>query len=223
MSGITQGLLASYKSWVSGKAFQVDTAWTLTTGLQAYYKMEDNTDYWGTNNATATGITYAAWKVNNGSVYNGSSKFSTYAQSIGTADFTIACWYKASGASWNPSVWSNNNWGNYCNAIFIWTTLYFEIFSNNCTYAAPLDWAWHLLICSRSGSNMYMYIDNSQVATSGSVTQNGWSATMVFWGRPFDGNTLFTWSLDEAWIWTKALSSQERTDLWNGGAGQTMV
>lgn len=128
--------------------------------------MEDNKDIWNGNNATDTGITYAAGKVNNGSVYNGSSKFSTYAQAIGTSDFSIACWYKASGASGNPSIWSNNNGGNYTDAIFIGTTLYFEIFANNVSYAAPLDGNWHLLICYRSGSSMYMYIDNVLVAST---------------------------------------------------------
>ncbi len=217
MSAIQQILLGK-TMWPK---FQVDTNWTLTTSLQAYYKMEDNKDIWNGNNATDTWITYAAGKVNNGSVYNGSSKFSTYAQAIETSDFTVAAWYNTSSSAGNPVIFSNNNWLKYTDCAYISTWWYFSIFANFISATVTLDSNWHLMICSRNWANMYLYIDNVLLA-SGWVTDNAGSSTMVFWWRPFDSASLLTGKIDEAGIWTKALSSQERTDLWNSGNWQTM-
>src|SRR3990167_7030600 len=77
------------------KVFQVDTGETLTTSLISYYKREDATDFYGSNNGTDSSVTTVAGKVNNAGSYNGTSSKTHLADTgfqTGSGARSISCW-----------------------------------------------------------------------------------------------------------------------------------
>ena len=89
-----------------GKRFQVDTAGTLTTGIISYYKLEDSTDFWSTNNGTATNVTFSTGKVNNSgtsSVNTGRIEISQSA-TLHPTQFSISCWFNSTNVATTQEV-----------------------------------------------------------------------------------------------------------------------
>jgi hypothetical protein len=68
-----------------------------------------------------------------------------------------------------------------------------------------------------------LYRDGSNVGSSSISAANAGGGTGSIGVNGTGGNsTYFPGDIDEVGIWSKALSTQEITDLYNGGAGQTM-
>ncbi len=82
------------------------------------------------------------------------------------------------------------------------------------------DWNFHLIIWQRSWTTASLYIDNV-------LAQSLWWANanldntepITFWNfKSLNPALFYAWCFDEIWTWNKALSSDERTALWNGWA-----
>jgi len=84
------------------------------------------------------------------------------------------------------------------------------------------DGEWHhvAITFDDSNSNYYVYLDGSQI---GSGTQAGdlssSTGTRIGTRSGIDGARSFDGLIDEVGIWSRALSSDEVGDLWNGGNG----
>jgi len=227
------------------KAFQVDTWWTLTTNLVSYWKMEDTTDYWGTNNWTNNWVTFTTWKVNNWWNYNWSSNYIVLPNSSDfkiTWPFTISMWFKTTSPS-DMSLfqsWSQNINNAWIRLWFLSWNFRFETWSNTwwtqwidwemTTYSSTwyIDGNWHLIQAIYDWTTLSIYLDNV-LKSSTSWTNNPWYATINY-VRLWELNNSWAelwyylnWMQDEIWIWSKVLSSQERTDIWNSGNWQTMI
>ena len=222
------------------KHFQVDTGGTLTTSLVSYYKLDsDSIDFWGSNNGTDTAMSYqSAGKVGNGATFNGSTSLVNFGNVLdaGSGPWSVALWLKTSttgvsqhliGKTFNdisPSWDVKINASNLISAD-ISDAVDFDIVTSGTTTVT--DGLWHLVIFTWvAGGAMHIYIDNVQADTGSSAssrnTTNTKNAKMGI-DDAASPHFPYTGMLDEVGIWTKVLSAQEMTDLWNGGSGQTMV
>lgn len=218
---------------------------TLDTGLVSYYKCDEASgnaaDSVGSNTLTNVGtVTYSAGKINNGANFT-SGKYltinsNTSLQLVG--DMTISCWaYYTSGGSGGPMVTKSNGSASNVNYEFefVWQSL------NSGTN--QLDWAssntsnfylnhsttiptlsantWYHMVAVRSSGNITFYVNGTSYAGTGwhGASSNIGASTIPFQvGQRYD-NYNFPGSLDEVGIWSRAITSAEVTQLYNGGAG----
>ena len=103
--------------------------------------------------------------------------------------------------------------------------LYTDIAGNEATWSfSPSANTWYFIVWSQTGTTPTLYVNNSLVTVSGSVgaiTDAGVAMTIGY-GYGGGGNQNFNGDLDEVLLYSKVLSANERTDLYNGSAGQTM-
>ena len=78
---------------------------------------------------------------------------------------------------------------------------------------------WYFICVVHAGSNVYFYLNN--VLQTGSVVSilPGSVSDNMFWGSTSVPGSYFDGMVDEIGWWEKGLSSGERTDLYNAGAG----
>ncbi len=219
------------------KHFQVDTGKTLTTGLQAYYKLEDANDFWGTNNFTNGGATFVTGKVNNavdfGSI-SPSTKSLTIASNLGTsAEVSFSTWVNITtqvGTNSNATIWQlqdnvnkvnysiNYNDTNGIKGLRVSRSLpgageNVAIF----TYTL-IPGTWYHIVYTYNGSIVTCYVNNTSIGTFASTGYGNTDQGLQF----FIGNGI-AGKEDEFGVWSRALSPAEISDLYNGGSGQTIV
>jgi len=202
----------------------------LTTNLVSYWKMNESSgnavDELGTNTLTNSGVTYAAAKINNGAVFNNVS--TTYLEKASVAsvtDFSFSFWLKmTSWGSANPiidklpggtgyRVWGGTSWSgllltvNGTNWSYVWT---------------PTTGVWYHLVWTYSGGTAYLYKDGNTtpVDTKTGLTLTDGSQTLGFGNRAAHDQKM-DGALDEVGYWSRAITSSEVSQLYNGGSGLT--
>lgn len=91
------------------------------------------------------------------------------------------------------------------------------------------DGNWHFIIVTKNGlnpANIYIDNGNDEATDGGSMgtpddLSNADNLTLFAQGGL--GSGFLDGEIDELGFWNRALTSQERTDLWNSGNGQTMI
>ena len=222
---------ASY-ALASTAQFQVNTlsGGSLTTSLISYYPMSGNSnDYWGTNNGTDTSVTYGTsyGKVAQGALFGGSSVITLSAYpTFGTGNFSIFNWVKTSvtGTRKGMVSWGGNTTNNGVN-LFINTSNHLE-FDLSFTVGPAgsvniADGNWHLVGVVNTGGSMQLYTDGSADGSAVGMSPNITTGGSKEIGADLSP-TYMNGDIDELGIWSKVLSTTEITDLYNGGAGQTM-
>ena len=220
------------------KHFQVDTAGTLLTGLLAYYKLSaDALDFFGSNNLTASNITYP-----DGAAFNGSNSALYRNALISGLGFSISFRFKLtsnynSGNSNEISLWNENTSGqspacyfNHASGGHPGSIRCYIYGGANCdSYTTTNSWVggtWYnfVMTCDTSG-NIKFYINGADDTIHVSAETSGliWSSIIAFMCNNFYSDFSVNGSIKDIGIWTKILSTQEITDLHNGGNGQTMV
>lgn len=222
-------------------AFQVDTGGTLTNGLRGYYKLDTNSnDSWagsdGLINGTDTSVTYdVAGKVGFAAAFNPASSskvdFGNYLDAT-TTPFTISGWMVAWTVANYPCVVCKTNYDGVSDyeVRFVNSTGQLnagwygaagdQVSTASSTFA---DGVYHQFTMYRDGSNVYLETDRWQSVSATNNLRNVTNALSARLGLDAGNNYPFHGSVDELGFWDRALTAQERTDLWNGGAGQTMV
>ena len=228
--------------------FSLDTAGTLLTSLVEWWKMEEASGtrlgYFGGNDLTDNAtVTQAAGKVGSAAQFTAAnseflSRLDNAALSTGDIDFTFAGWVyldadaqmtilsKLNGGAgdteyflyYEPGATDRFRWAVYDGTNSIGTV------DANTFGAAALS-TWYFVECWHDVTNnqVGIRINNGGAdvaATSGAAgdgtgtfRMGAYHATpQVFW----DGR------IDEVGFWKKLLSSQERSDLYNGGSGNTL-
>jgi len=218
------------------KSFQVDTNGTLTTSLVAYYKLNDATDFWGTNDLTnVASVTFVDGKVGNCAQFNGTTqKLTTTTQwADGIGAMTMAGWVFLTSTNQRGLFFGNGEdlvgW-----QAGVGSTADADSTGNNFDgVAATVAWLpfgtfgsanWHFVVMTYDGAgNWNGYVDNgaavSRVATP---HPNPTGGSSLGWAKQNTADYFFNGNVDEFGFWSKVLSAQERTDLYHGGNGQTM-
>lgn len=200
----------------------------LTDNLVAYYKLDESSgnasDSVGSATLTNTSVTYGTGKINNGAVFNGSANLSSVSQAgFSLSTMTMAVWFKENTTSGTQRNLIQNtktsNGGNVDLAIAgngnIKATIYrsspflaYDLLSTGKNY---YDDAWHLAIVTYDSGSLKVYVDDVEVASG--------STTAITVGNFLTVGNGWIGAEDEVAIWSRALTSDERTALYNSGAG----
>ena len=221
----------------------------LEQNLLSYWKLDESSgnaaDSVGSKTLTNNSVTYAAGKINNGAVFNGTSSSLTNTSSFFTdVSGSISLWLKTSVAGTPNQFLFSQGIATVNSRVVLSTSvvangdLYFDSTVSGVGqltfYTSSLSLAdgnWHHIVMTVDSSGNKIYKDGSQV-TTGITYQVGTSATQKWFNiftadRLNIGNTTynnftggyFNGSLDEIGVWSRALSAQEVAQLYNSGNG----
>jgi hypothetical protein len=209
----------------------------LTDDLKAFYSLDDANDahlngYHLTNNGT---VTFVAGKVGNaGDFESGSSQYLSRADnadfSVGNMNFTLAAWFRIESCG-NGSVVqkAGANDLEYDLRVDASCVLSFRVsssagFTNLTTIVtagslSTATWyyavAWH----SATDDKIYLSVDDG-TAVEGAYSAGSYDSGASFRiGGYSDYSEYFDGLIDQVGFWKRALTSQERTDLYNAGSG----
>ena len=179
----------------------------------------------GSNNITATNISYASGKVANASIFNGSSSY-IVANGVMTAsqldsDFTLEVWANADDLSAGIRQWI----AFYQYRIILLSTsanvLRFVIGGTNEITHTITTGAYYHIIIKRDKINGLSLIVNTVTEDTDSFTGNGASISRnTYIGRQ-DNSAIehYDGKLDQFRFYTRVLEDYEITNLYNGGNG----
>jgi hypothetical protein len=225
---------------------------SLTNGLVSYYNLEGNAnDYYGSNNGASNNALYGTnyGKVGQGAEFGSGKYIQLPSYLVAPTDSTsINLWfYQLGSGSGNQPQYStiacgqsdSSENGGYWWACISGTAAYstgnvsggFAI--NGTRYqldsgvAIPVN-AWTMVTITYDRSTMRIYVNgvlrNSIAASGNIVPYGGGGLGPLRLGREqFAGDNDFNGYEDEPSVWNRALTANEISDLYNAGAGQTMV
>lgn len=215
----------------------IKTHATLKNNLAAFWSLEDDFSDAHTNGIDATlynSPTFSAAKINDGlNLVRASQQYAqapTHAALDG-ADITIAGWvYLASGSVHRIFRRINTVTGHLLELLYDGSNLRWAANGNGLghnVYNAMSTGVWHFVVArfkwvSSSEEYISLYIDN--VLASGDNFLSAGSSFDItgqplLFGQAGGGVHFMDGSLDEWGYWTRELTSGERADLWNSGAG----
>jgi hypothetical protein len=241
----TVGGCTSALSTVVVNVTSVDISQVPSSNLIANYKFNSNANDASGNNIgtlqnspTQTADRFGV--ANKAYTFDGSSQYvSTANVYVAPADFTISIWFKTNTVTGGRLIGFGNaqtgSSGNYDRHIYMNNTgqIYFGVYPNAVvTINSPLSYNdnnWHLATASLSASTgMALYVDGVNVASNtGNTTAQNYTG---YWRIGYDNNSgwtsqpsdyYFTGSLDDALIYSRALTAAEVTTIYNSpdGAG----
>lgn len=193
----------------------------LLTNLVHYYKCEDTTDSAGSATLTDTSITYSTGKNNNGRVQNASTDRST--ATLTASMKSLSFWINMSDNTTNYFFKYSTGASDF--QVYIEGASKINMFGPSGTKETSGTYStgtWYHIVCVADGASSKLYI-NGSVAALGTDTFTGTSfgTSSVTWTiGNYNTNTLgMIGTMDEIGFWTRALSSDDVTALYNGGTG----
>jgi hypothetical protein len=216
-------------------------------GLVAYYKLDGNSnDSVGSNHGTVNGATYtASGKINGAYDFDGVNDYIDLNDTIsklfeGTKNYTFSCWAKFDNLSVNRTLLASKRGvsygylyrnciisGGYNGSVFFGRTNtsgedYCETPSSTITTNT-----WYHIVVTYDGSQMKIYVNNSlptgvnnPKTSTRSASDGGYAAI----GKLAENNSSYYHMdgiIDEVGIWSRVLTSDEITQLYNNGNGLT--
>lgn len=223
--------------------FQVDAGGTLTTSLVSYYKLEDVNDFWSTNNLTNNGSTpFNAGKVNNAADFGASNttKYltSTADTGINGGAISLSAWVNITTAPGTGVRYTIVDSGNSTNQVEYYLfyqdvsgTKQLQFMRNKGGVAVEVvtvntiltTGTWYHVVGTYNATTLILYLNNvsqGSTASSGNGTAGIGNAIEV---GSINSVDKISGLVDEYGLWSKALSTTEISNLYNAGAGQTMV
>ena len=214
----------------------------LTDNLVSYWKLDGNSnDSVGSNNGSDTNITYGTsyGKINQGALFNGtSSKILTNYQPT-YADTTIAGWIKTTmtgrGQFFGNTPHSGTDFlvmeigQSTAGKIYFYWQSASGVYKMLATTGTVNDGNWQFLTFTRTSTTLKIYLNGSEttVDTTGAgtigdlVAEDGFAIGARNDGGGGTPRFFFNGSIDEVGIWSRALSSDEVSTLYNSGNGLT--
>lgn len=215
----------------------------LTTNLVAYYACDEASgnliDALGSNNLTDhNSIGAASGRVNGGRDFEASSsQYASHADSAtfsrGDTDFTIAAWFNLESAPDESTIVSKWDEGgaDYEYSLFWFGGLKFFVQPNPGQFPAAA-WGgsfstgtWYHVVAWHDATNDELGIavnDGTPVTQSHATgVRDGAADFAVGYCQGGASNRYFDGIIDEVGLWSRVLTSGERTALYNGGNGIT--
>ena len=206
----------------------------LIDSLVSYYSCDDNgsfPDAHGSNNGTINGASFtASGLIDNAYDFDGINDdvdvgdFGTIFD--GTADFSISMWVKGEAFAGADTIIGfrdgTNNQIRFTGGDIDWFLRETDATQQNATSSVTTfntgTWYHLIFVFDSGGTGMKVYIDtvnDGSNAFNGGIQDSGLNNHI----GSAEGSNAFDGIIDEVGIWSKALSSQERSDLYNAGAG----
>ena len=82
------------------------------------------------------------------------------------------------------------------------------------------DESWHFIVAEYDGSDIYIYVDNVQEATTSCTSTIPYTTDCYFYIGSHAHTSYADGYIDEVGYWHRALTSDERSELWNSGSGK---
>lgn len=219
----------------------------LTDNMTSYYKLDDLTDSHGSNTLTNVNtVTFVSGKSGLGNAATGGDPNSTKHLYHGDTNSPVGISLSQMQTAWSMSAWIKEDSRDVAgaNAVSIQcangtqrTTmqlrsingvLNFVIYDGASNLYATsqtlTDDTWYHVVWGYNGSNMLVYVNASNVLTqSRSISQanDAHSGAMAILANRENGNAGTYWSglVDELGVWTRFISTDEITELYNSGDG----
>ncbi|MEI8198161.1 MAG: LamG-like jellyroll fold domain-containing protein, partial [Phycisphaerae bacterium] len=208
----------------------------LPTSLKALWRLDEGT---GTvandtangtaNNGTITGATWAAGKIGNSLVFNGTSSYVTVTDTTSseldmTSAMTVAVWAKGATTSLAGNDAFVSKASAYTFGPSAARTIRFQAYIGgayrSATYVIPAGpdlSQWHHYAATFNGTTLQLYFDGAAVGTptayTGTIAVNN---NALYLGRI--GSIYFNGSLDEARLYNAALIAADISSLYNQAA-----
>jgi concanavalin A-like lectin/glucanase superfamily protein len=213
---------------------------SLTTGLVSYWALENTADSKGSNTLTNTGtVTFAAGKHNNAASFSGAgeqtlSRGGASGLSISAVTgFTMSGWFRQTNIGVARAWLSKFDIGNNLYEYLLYNTggnLTFDVIGGTGDYGdvtstssgALANATWYFVIAGWDPTDQKCFLKvDGGAATQGSALPsppyNDNSVPFLINADAGAGPTAIL--IDEVGLWNRVLSSQERSDLYNAGAG----
>ncbi len=240
------GIICSFVP-VSTYEFDIDTDGTLLTNLKYYARLNASSNDFSTNakSGTDTLVTYssAAGKVNNGadiSASAGKIKLTGVGTYSYTDSFSLCAWVKVPSlpaAETRLIALPTTNNGHLDMYISVGASAggsYLQAKMqrhNQATDATSsttaLTTAYSFIVFTYNGTTGTLYLNNTSIGTLTASAITSATASeddaLMLDANEYQTSSSMNIYCDEVGFWNKVLSAQERTDLYNGGTGQTMV
>jgi hypothetical protein len=167
---------------------------------------------------------YEAGKVGNAVLFDSAignewlHRHDAWDASVNGGKFTVAFWFNGSGrgcAFYLGDIWIDLNRSATPGSSYTLSV------STDNQYVSPsiTSGEWHFICIYYDGTGLFVEVDNVLVASdTSSADPNTSNDAETGMGQPYSGQFLF----DEAAIWQRDLTADERAYLWNGGAGRTL-
>jgi len=210
----------------------------LTDNLISYWKLDETSwnasDSVWSNTLTNTSVTYSSWKINNWAVFNWSAKLEKSSTSSlePTSALTYWFWFKVNNFSVNHGFLVKNHSTTWASPyisywvrmittksmdtfISLWGALIEYGVSDPIWYSA---WTRYFYVFTYDWSYTRTYINwtkREETSRTWSIAYNWWSLNLWtdLWWDSVQG-----W-VDEAFIYSRAISSTEVTELYNSWNG----
>lgn len=214
---------------------------SLTDNLVAYYKLDESSgnaaDSVGSRTLTNTDVTYTTGKISNGAVFDGdSAKLVRSAEDLGiTNAWTFTCWVKPAAADMTGKnildIRPNSGAANYIGIQGVANMGVRVLFFNSSgsvikdyksSNNALVNGSWTFVCLSWDGTNFNIYINgsanNATKSTDNSGTMTNTNRSLYVGVEAGSGNW-WNGMIDEVGYWSRALTADEITTLYNGGNG----
>jgi len=181
----------------------------------------------GSLTGTNTGITFGTGKINNGAVMDATTDKFTFSNTTllgGTSDFSVSMWIKWNGVSGNRIIMARRDSVPMNFDIGYGGGLFHMSVGNGGSYdtlfnVSTMDTNWHHWVITRLTTTTWvLYKDGTSVETSAVSTSIPTGHTLTIGDDNADTGGL-NGTYDEIGVWSRALSSTEVTELYNGGSG----
>lgn len=216
------------------KRFQVDTNGTLLTGLVSYFKLEDGNDFFGANHLTNYNtVIFEAGKIGNSAKFNGTTNYLKRDNVLSAVvdNWSMFGWVYVPTVSEMGCFFHNGTMDLNGYSIGVGAGYQDSVGNELIGAACGLLWhgyginigtGWHFVGAIRNAGIETGYVDN---VAGGTTYADAPAIPTAYCIMGADGGPNRFWKdkFDEFGFWNKVLSAQERTDLYNGGAGQTMI
>lgn len=196
---------------------------TLKNGLVAYYKLDGNVvDSVAGNNATGFNLSYVAGNIRQAASFNGTNSFAKTSSPInlGTT-YSVSWWMKHSAAFAGEPIGGYSTIDKYV-AYMTGTNIQHSASFPNTFISIPLATtvnAWNHVVFSRTNLAFTVYLNGAVVYNSLSAFTVNNSLTTGCFGSETGTSWFFNGLLDEAGMWTRAITQAEVTQLYNNGKG----
>ena len=206
----------------------------LTSGLEAFYKLDDTSDSSGNGNTLTNNgdVGFSSGKIGNAAVFDGSNWMSSPVDQTGITNYALACWVKVdslSGPQFLINGLTGNAWQNGGIVLDLgdgYPITYANFGGDGNGYGLTSQTqlvadTWYHLVGVRINGQLRIYINGSLDCVSDTIYNTPIpGGNPISLGQNADGTYgPLVGSIDAVGIWSRALNSTEIAALYNSGNG----